>query len=203
MHKFAFMPLVDIPLAGIVLATFILHFNKWSRRRNSDTTVDLASRLPKARVRVVVLLICALILCWGLDASFWSLCAMLLILGLALVGTLGGKIEGGAFGFFAVAYLIREWAFGFPQLILHPEQQASRSADEHNDLESLIGQSGSTISPLRPAGDAEIGGAKYSVVAYDGDMIDLGEKVIVRAYRNGSLFVVPAPKINAGDELAD
>jgi len=203
MDKLAFTPIVDFPLAGIVLATFIWHFNKWSRRRDIDTTVDIASRLPGARIRVIAFFVCVLILCWFLDLAFWSLFALLLALGLAIAVIFGGNIDGGAFGLLAVAFLIREWAFGFPQLILHPQHQASRSTEERVEYEGLMGQIGIATSPLRPSGDAEIGGVRYPVVSYDGSMIYLGSNVVVRSYRNGSLCVAPVPEANTDGEPSD
>jgi len=191
MDKLTFLPIVDLPLAGIVMATFIWHFNRWTRQRNIDTTVDIASRLPKARIRVIVFFACVVSLCWFLDLAFWSLFAILLALGLAFAVAFGGELEGGAFGLLAVAFLIREWAFGFPQLILHPQNHSSQTKKESVEFGELVGQIGIATSPLRPSGDADIGGVKYSVVSYDGAMIDLGSSVVVRTIRNGGLCVAP------------
>src|SRR6056297_2100257 len=112
----------------------------------------------------------------------------------------GGELEGGAFGLLAVAFLIREWAFGFPQLILHPQNHSSQTKKESGEFGELVGQIGIATSPLRPSGDADIGGVKYSVVSYDGAMIDLGSSVVVRTIRNGGLCVAPVAEASTVGE---
>lgn len=203
MEKLTFSPIVDIPLAGITLAMFIWHFNRWSSRRHIDTTTDILSRLPKARIRVSILFVGLLLLCWSINLAFWSLFALLLALGIAFTVVLGGEVEGGTFGLLAVAFLIREWAFGFPQLILSPPHHTSQTNKVSAELEGLVGQSGIAISALRPSGDAEIGGKKHSVVSYDGGLIDVGSTVVVRSILNGILCVAPAREFVKVDEPSE
>ena len=191
MDTLAFAPLIDFPLAGVTAATFIWHFNRWALRRDIDTAIDISTRLPTARYRVILLFASLLLLCWFLDLAFWSIFALLLGIGLVIAVVFGGDIQGSAFGLWAAAYLIREWAFGFPQLILHPQPHDSRVSVRHETLEILLGKTGVTISPLRPTGDAEIDGLKHSVVSYDGGLLDPGTKVTVMSYRNGYPCVSP------------
>ncbi|MCG8649339.1 MAG: hypothetical protein MI861_05880, partial [Pirellulales bacterium] len=103
----------------------------------------------------------------------------------------GGDVDGGAFGLWAAAYLIREWSFGFPQLILHPQTHDSNSAAPTAETGELVGKTGVTISPLRPTGDVDIDGVTYSVASADGRLLDSGATVTVTSYRNGRPCVAP------------
>jgi len=190
MNRFAFTPLMDLPLIVITCALFIWHFHYWSSRNDLETNVDVAPRLPVARRRVITLFAVLLILCWFFNFAVWLVFAILLGGGLAIAVLVGVDIEGGAFGLLAVAYLIREWSFGFPQIILHPVTNRGQTPSDTSTHE-LIGSIGTASSPLRPTGDAMIGEVSVSVASDDGCMIDTGTKVVVTSYRNGRLFVRP------------
>ena len=191
MDKIAFAPLIDLPLAVLTTAAFIWHFNKWASSNDLDTGVDVAARLPAARMRVITLFAVILLLCWLLNLAVWSIFALLLGIGIAIAFITSGDIDGGAFGLWGAAYLIREWAFGFPQLILHPPSPtASLSNPDGRDGE-LIGKTGTATSPIRPTGDVEIDGVTISVSSADGRLIETGTHVKVTAYRNGRPCVSP------------
>lgn len=188
MDKLTFAPLIDIPLVSITLAFFILHFNRWAFRNDLDTSADVASRLPSARFRVIVLMVGFLFLCWLFDFAAWSIFAFLAGIGLAIAIFSGWSLEGGTVGLFGAALFIREWAFGFPQLVLHPPGQVidpSPPKRQHR----LIGKSGTTTSPLRPIGDACIDGTIVTVACDDGRLIESGTPVVVSCYKNGRLYV--------------
>ncbi len=190
MDKFAFAPVIDLPLVAVTLATFIWHFNHWAFRKDLDTNIDVAARLPTARYRVTVLLMGFLLLCWLANFAAWGIYALLFAIGVAMAIFSSGNFDGGAFGLCAAAYLIREWSFGFPQLVLHPQKRDSSVASSFPENE-LVGKTGITTSPLRPIGNAIIDGVEMSVVSYDGCLLDTGTQVVVLSFRNGRANVRP------------
>jgi len=194
MEKLTFAPLVDFPLVGITLAAFIWHFNRWAFKHDIDTSIDVVSRLPAARLRIILLFSCTLLLCWSVNFAVWSIFALLLGIGLAVAVVAGGDIGGTALGLAATAWLIREWAFGFPQLILQPQRQDSPVSASTKEIGSLIGKTGVTTSPLRPTGYVEIDGLIYSAASADGQLLDSGTNFTVTCYRNGHPCVTPMQK---------
>lgn len=188
MDKFAFAPLIDVPFTCVLIALFVWNFNRWAVADDVDTTVDLSQRLPMARWRVVTLFCGILAACWFLNFSAWSIFAFIMAVGFG-VAMLFGDSEG-VFAPLVTAYIIREWAFGFPQLILQPPS-AEASTATTNPKNDFIGKSGITTSPLRPIGDANIDGTVLTVSSHDGSLIDEGTEVTVVAYHSGQLRVRP------------
>jgi hypothetical protein len=187
--KIHFIAIVDLPLALATVLAFILHFNAWARVNNTDTSVDLSTRLPAARIRVVCLFAVIVGLCWTADLAVWAVFAFLLAIG-AVIALLTAS-QGGEFLLVIAAYLIREWAFGFPQLVLHPPRQ-SRGAicsTPPGDDSPLIGRSGLVAAPLRPCGKIECDGAVWPAKADDGRYVDPGTKVVVTGLQNGTFVV--------------
>ena len=196
MSKLVFAPMVDLPLVAVTLALFLWYFDRWAHRSDLETNVDVVARLGSARLRVVVLFVGVLIVCWFFDFAVWSLLAALLAVGL-VVALMGFNVDGGLIGFFVVAYLIREWSFGFPEMILHPS--IDNLPISPDPMHELVGSIGKTSSSLRPTGDAIIGDATVSVASDDGCLIDAGTDVIVTSYRNGLLRVRPHVDGDAGE----
>ena len=191
MERLTFAPLIDLPLVGITVVAFIWHFNRWAFRCDIDTSVDVASRLPTARIRVLGLFAFILLAGWYLDFAVWAVFALLVCIGLVVSLIVDGDIMGGAFGLWVAASMIREWSFGFPQLILHPETDKISAVSPTKETGELIGKTGVTTSPLRPTGDVEIEGVSYSAASADGRLLDAGTTVTVTAYRNGRPCVSP------------
>lgn len=200
MDKLAFAPLIDVPLVVCTVALFIWHFNRWASRNDLDTSVDLAARLPTAGLRVIALFTCILLLCWLSNIAVWPVFALLLGVGVALAFIAGGDGDGGEVGLWAAAYLIREWAFGFPQFILHPPKSSVITSTSQCNRGELMGKIGTTTSPIRPTGDAEIDGVKVTVASTDGRLIETGTQVSVTAYRNGRPCVSPRSHNQSGEE---
>lgn len=198
MENLVFAPLIDIPLAGLTLSAFIWHFNHWASHPDFDAPVDLTSRLHVARWRVIVLITGILLSCWLANLAFWSILPLLICLG-AIGGLLAnGDLDGGMLGLWAIACLIREWSFGFPQLIPHSPAQDGASSLSPAETDQLVGTTGVTLSALRPMGDVEIDGVKYSAASANGKLLDAGTPVTVMAYRNGLLCVAPHPEPTHG-----
>ncbi|MGB7326968.1 MAG: hypothetical protein WBD31_18985 [Rubripirellula sp.] len=190
MNRFAFAPIIDLPLIAVTLALFVWHFNRWAARNDLETNLDVAARLPTARLRVLALLVGVLGMCWYLNFAVWGIFAALLAAGLVIALVIGGELDGGVSGLWAAAYLIREWSFGFPQIVLHPQLDdgpTSRDKPSHE----LVGKTGTTSSPLRPVGDALIDGILVSVTSDDGSLLGADTDVIVTSYRNGLPCVRP------------
>ncbi len=184
-----FYPQVDIPLALLTLLGFLVNFQIWVHRRDAETSVDLASRLPWARFRVIVLMSALLMFCWGTDLAFWSILALMLVAGAILAILVGEEINGAAVMLVFAAWTIREWAFGFPQLRLQPPKEQGLSTSRAIDLEFTEGMEGTTQTALRPFGEAEFDGTRQRVASDDGTLIQRGARVIATQKRNGVLYV--------------
>ena len=191
MDKLAFAPMIDLPLAVATVIGFLLHFNAWSRGESADTSIDLGSRLPAARIRVVVFFLAVLFVCWMVNFAFWAVLAALVAIGIVFSTLAGGDSSGAELFVFFAAYVIREWAFGFPQLILGPPSDRHVTPRDALPDSELIGRRGVALSPLRPSGDADVEGSVVSVVSDDGRLIDAGMDVVVSGTRNGRVCVRP------------
>lgn len=188
MDKLAFNPVIDLPLSFLTTLAFVLHFNSWAKNRPSDISVDLQSRLSSARIRVIVLLTAIVGVCWFTNLSVWAIYALLLILGLGIAMLMGDGGDGSGLIFVFIAYLIREWAFGFPLMILNSPQDGGMRdlAETHG---KLIGVHGIATTHLRPYGEAEIDGQSMSVVSETGELIEAGAAIIVTDVKGNRICV--------------
>ena len=116
MDRITFAPLIDLPLAVFAVALFIWHFNRWASSNDLEANVDLAARLPTARIRVITLFTAILLLCWLSNLAVWSLFALLFGIGIVIAVLGRGGIFGLQLGLWAAACIIREWSLGFLNL---------------------------------------------------------------------------------------
>ena len=186
-----FNPVIDLPLVLATVCLLFWYYKHWAQSHELSTSTNLAERLPAARMRVCTLFAAVLILCWLADLAVWSLFAVVLGFNLVFAMTLGD--EAGHFGLLAVVYLIREWSFGFPEMVLQPPELASVSPETKAPTGPLMGKTGVTKTPLCPSGQAEFNGTSVSVTSANNRMIDANTDVIVTAYRNGKPCVLPHP----------
>lgn len=124
---------------------------------------------------------------WKLDTeslgtSFWNLT-------LALGGAIG-------IGLFMALFLPESRLFD--RLVLHTASAPTGSAIEHGvgtteEPDSLVGKSGQTLTPLRPAGTAMIADEARDVVT-DGEFVEAQETVEVALVEGSRIVVRPAPK---------
>jgi hypothetical protein len=191
MDKIVFTPWIDLPVAGLIAVGFVLHFNAWARNNTAQTNVDLRARLPTAKIRVLALLAVIVLGCWISNFPVWGLFAICLAVGFGFAILTGHDGSGSGFLLVFAAYIIREWAFGFPQLILHPPSSIQRSADPSRETNELVGAHGIVLSPLRPCGVAQFGEREISVVSERGTFIDTGSTVVVSKSHNGQVCVRP------------
>ncbi|MEO1619156.1 MAG: NfeD family protein, partial [Planctomycetota bacterium] len=162
-----------------------LYFQWWASSANKESDLDLSSKLSAARMRVTSLFLAILFFCWLLQLSAWLIVILLLAVGFAVAIFADGDFTGDI-GFLGIPYLVREWAFGFPTLILRPKTQ-EKAIDEPG-AGRLVGVGGLVTSPCRPHGEAEFDGVLHSVVSDEG-YLESGTYVIVTRYRNGQPYV--------------
>jgi len=191
METFSFTPYYDLPLLLIVAGLLVWNFHYWSHNAELDSNADLVGRFPLAITKAIVLLVVACFLCWVANFAFWGVFALLLVFGIVVSIALGGDAQGSVIGLLGPAIMLREWAFGFPQLILDPKKRTAESSPLTPENAALIGKKGISLSPLRPMGDIDIGGEIFSATSDSGQLIDAGTNVTVVSYRNGQPRVTP------------
>lgn len=177
-----FNPWVDLPLFGLVLGTFLFHFERWAKRQDVDTSVELESRLPSARIRLISLFGIVTITCWTVNFPAWLLLALIVLVS---VGT--AAVSDFEQGVAVIPWIIREWAFRFPYLILQPppvEEWADGSG-----APSYVGRRATVVTPLRPHGQVELDGRVFSAVSETGAFIAKGETVLICDRKKGTLTV--------------
>lgn len=79
----------------------------------------------------------------------------------------------------------------FVKKVAHQDSQPAELAPEA-EVAALSGRLGVAVSPLRPSGNAEFGGKRFSVVTR-GEMIDMGDEVVCLEVQ-GNRIVVGRPK---------
>ena len=181
----------DLPFLLVVAALLVGYFHHWSKNAELDSNADLVGRFPTASTKVVILLALVCFVCWAGNFPFWGLFVVLLSLGLVASMILGGQVDGSLIGLFGVVVMLREWAFGFPSLILDPKNRVIDSSSATSENSPLVGKTGVALSPLRPMGDIEIEGKVLSASSDTGQLIDAGANVTIVGVRNGQPRVSP------------
>lgn len=183
MYNTHFQLYVDLPLCAIVLSALLLHFRQWAHNETDDLRTILMSRLLRAQVKASLFVGAMLFVCWYLDISFWI--AIAIVLGLGMIAAFAG-IDVAAMPILAAGFMLREWAFGFPSLVLHslPSSGLDTSFDPR-----LIGVEATALGPLRPFGRIQFDDQIAEAVSESGQMIDSGARVRIAGCRNGVLQV--------------
>jgi hypothetical protein len=182
----AFAPLIDLPLLALLLCAFLFHFNGWARTSIPDSSLDLAKRLPAACFSLITLFTCVLIVGYSANIAIWSMliagwiCATAIAFFVAPTGAL-------SIGFFAGAWLVREWSFGFPHFVLAPPTSESVALKTDTSHSPFVGALARTVSPLRPRGEVEINGDVYTAYSEDGTLVDENSPVTIVGHRDGAL----------------
>lgn len=188
MHAIEFNWRVDVPLIAAVAIGAIWNFNLWANERDPERFDGLSRRLPSARVRLIALLATILLACWLSNIAVWPLFVVVLAVG-GLLLLVAGDEQVGAMSVLSVGWLVREWCFGFPHLILHPPVASENASVTAAEMSGLVGKTGTTMTPLNPSGDAEIDGVKIAVSSADGRFIESGAEVVVTSCQNGWPYV--------------
>ncbi|MFA7345145.1 MAG: NfeD family protein [Terrimicrobiaceae bacterium] len=99
----------------------------------------------------------------------------------AAYGPLWGTAAFAALAILSIAGFFL-WLELFPHTPLGKKMMLGKSLNKRNSLEApnLIGTTGETVTPLRPAGTAVIQGRRIDVVA-EGGLIESGQKISVVA----------------------
>lgn len=181
----AFTFSVDLPVSALTLAGFMLYFRIWAHEQAESTGVDLVKRLPTACLYVTCLIAAITLACWLANIAVWSIFVLLLLVGAVLSLFVQADITDGGFALLVAGGFIREWAFGFPSLILRPPEYEPPNGIDANVVDELVGASGVTTSPLRPQGEAEFEGRVLTVQTYNGQFLDSGTNVTVTGLREG------------------
>ena len=183
----AFCPGIDIALSVVSAFGFLLNYHYWvkANANDPDSVIDLKSRLPRANVRIVLFWAVTLLVCWVTNLAVWSIFVCMFVVGMGFA--LGnGRISGHLF-FLGVAAMLREWCFGFPNLILDPKLAPPIEKVVSNN--ELIGRQGTVVSQLRPTGEIEIDGKELTAISEDGKIIEAEAEVSVTSIRNGRICV--------------
>ena len=84
----------------------------------------------------------------------------------------------------------RRWAFA-----LHAEQKPEDGyVGVDLSVREEIGKQGIAVTDLRPAGKVEVGGEVYDAVSLLGDYIEKGNRVMIKKYQAGQVYVVKCEK---------
>ncbi|MEM9943564.1 MAG: NfeD family protein [Planctomycetota bacterium] len=190
MYRFPFQPMIDIPLTAVLAGGFILAAHYRVNTKSEDLNVDLASRLPQARFRIAVFFVTVLLIYWMLNLGVWAILLLSIAGGIVLEILFGQGAGGGvAVPFGVAAFLLIDWAFGFPELILSPSVRPDIPKQLSAEEKELIGKIGITSSPLRPAGNILVDDREFLAVSEDGQFIDTGKQVQIVDFRNGQAVV--------------
>lgn len=84
------------------------------------------------------------------------------------------------------------------KLILHQAVGATVDTDRDDQREALLGQRGRAVTPLRPAGSAEIGGRRIDVTAEDA-FVDAGSEIVVVKLGANQIYVSPVSKYDGSE----
>ncbi len=92
-----------------------------------------------------------------------------------------------------VYYLLTKTAFGNRVLLAAPStEEVTPYQEQHHHLESLIGQQGTAISPLKPGGLVQVNGERLHAVG-DGFIIESGENIEIVEIQGTRVVVKPVP----------
>jgi len=82
-------------------------------------------------------------------------------------------------------FLLREWCFGFPNVVLVPPETPDSPKENLSEMSAIVGKVGRTVTPISPTGEALIDERRVSVCSADGRLIESGVDIIVAYCRNG------------------
>ncbi len=149
---------------------------------------DVSHRWPAARRRIILLFMFVTAGCWLFDVPAW-----LVVTFLGLAGVVASAVSDFDQAIVLVPWLIREWAFGFPHLILQPSASTTGDSqrDRHSRATELLGMRGTVVSSLRPCGQVQLDDRRVQAVSESGRFIDQGTLVIVCGLKGEEICVRP------------
>ena len=93
-----------------------------------------------------------------------------------------------------VFWIIQQYILGFPardDILLSPPEPNESGPSKRDVLGQLIGERGTTVSALKPAGEIVVCGSTYGATSESGAYVCAAESVIVTGVKNGILVVCP------------
>ena len=175
---FRFIVYIDLPLVLILLAAFLANFQSFAHSKNVDTSVDLVAKLPQAKFRIIAFFVTLISLCWLGNIGVWIVLVLIFFVG--LIPTMITADQSDGLVLVAAAAFVREWAFGFPTLVLRPKPSLQ------NEEQGIVGRTGIVTSPLKPSGRVSIDDTQIQAVSDGGDFIETGVQITVTGFRNGT-----------------
>lgn len=119
-----------------------------------------------------------------------------LLLGLLLIGFVAcimafDSIPGDALGLFFMIplYILQQFILGFPdydKVVLAPPDFA-----KNHEPPPLACDTGVVVAMLRPMGNVELAGERFSAASFDGKMLEVGTPIRVCGRRGNVLLVIP------------
>lgn len=161
-----FSPWIDIPIAIALYVAVVVGFLAWVHKSSQTSVARNEETRDRLVFRLGVIFVTIGLICYLLDIAFWLVVCVIFILLLSLFAE--GFLGILAIPIVALAMFTKEYVLGFPELILSPRE----STDGPADLNCLIGNTGSTVTSLRPQGEIEINGQRYIAESESGDLID-------------------------------
>lgn len=156
--------------------------------RSSQTQVAASDQTMRRIVtRVAIIVACLAVLCYLVNVAFWVPIVIFLLLILAVLG--GDAIGIIGLPAVALAYMMKEYVLGFPELILDPPSPAEREQRDQGVPPPHLGKVARVTAPLRPIGEIELDEQRQNAASESGLFIDQGRSVVIVGKRNGTLLV--------------
>ena len=121
-----------------------------------------------------LLMVASIVLVWtnyGALAGIWMSLAAVLLMSIAITVSLRSASKGGFF---------RRWGL---------KELEKKKAKE--DMQTLVGKTGTSLTPLRPSGIGEFDGVRLDVVT-DGQFISIGTPLVITKVEGPRIVVCPA-----------
>lgn len=178
-----FDPLTAFATYAIAVVSTLL----WVFRSKQTLVPANNETARRVATRIAIIVGCVTVACYFVDVAFYV--PVLVFLALILAALSGDSL--GVVGLPAVllAAMLKEYVLGFPELALAPPDPSEADKDAEHRLQSHIGQTAFTSSPLKPNGEIELSDVRFPAASESGDFIDKGMTVVVHSVRNGTLVV--------------
>ena len=183
----SFSPGIDVPVALVCYVASLAGTLLWVRRSDQQNVEATFETTRRVCIRLAILVLSLFAATYLVDVAFWVVVVVLPLLSLVVVvgdslGILGLATMG-------VAYLLKEYVLGFPELILAPPKPIDEANTEGDHSVAFVGRSTITVSPLRPIGEIELDGVQMAARSDCGDYIPRDAKIVVIGSQSGTLIV--------------
>ena len=182
----SFSPLIDIPLAVLAYAATLSGMLYWVHRTDQQSVQKTRGTTNRICSRLALVAVALVFACYVADSAFWIVALIVIAL---VIGASSGELLGIlGLPFIALGYLINAYVMGFPGLVLEPPEGEIAPEPGQDQLLTLVGRYANAIGPLRPQGEIQIDGMRFSAMSDSGKMISQGTKVAVTGAQSGKLL---------------